>query len=214
MSRFDVKARHIGCLRIRDIDREEFKMKIETVGARLYVTGNSYDIKDRLRSIGCHWDGERKQWWIGKGKLSSLQSVVGNGSQAALTGEYIAPTPEELSDKPCIGKIEYKRRQYYVVGKSNSGKLFLTVLDCSMSFWAEESSCKWIKRYEAREERGSYGRSTGRYRHQTVGSIRRFVEQAKSADQAIARGEMPEGYCVDMEDGMVKRRSECDMPSN
>jgi hypothetical protein len=190
-------------------------MSIETVGSRLYVTGNTYSIKDRLKAIGCHWDAERKQWWIGKAKQAELSAIVSGVAAQATASGYVKPTAEELSDKPCTGKAEYKGKTYYVIGYSErTGKLHLTTLDCSIDFWASINDVNIVKRYEAREERGRYGRSTGQYRYQTVGGIRRFIEQSKQDQQVIKSGEIPAGYCVDMEDGMVKRRSECDMPSN
>lgn len=192
-------------------------MSILTVGSRLYVAGNTYAIKDQLKAIGCHWDADRKQWWIGKAKAAELAKIVdrnsGSTSQDSSSSGYVAPTADELSKKPCTGKVEYKGRTYYVVGESKTGKLLLTVLDCSISFWAEQSVCRWVKRYETRTQFQGYSRGNVEV-HQTVGSIRRFIEQSKRDDQELASGRIPAGYCVDLEDGCVKRRSECDMPAN
>lgn len=41
---------------------------IECVGQRVYFCGNTFAIKDKIKSIGGHWDGERKQWWVGSAK--------------------------------------------------------------------------------------------------------------------------------------------------
>lgn len=189
-------------------------MSIQAVGSRLYVTGNTYSIKDQLKSIGCHWDADRKQWWIGKAKQAELAKIVDGNSGSQSSGGYVAPTADELSEKPCSGQVEYKGRKYYVVGQSSkTGKLLLTVLDCSISFWAEGAECKWVKRYEARKRTYNYGRNRETV-HQTVGSIRRFIERSKREEKQLASGEIPAGYCLDLEDGMIKRRSECDMPAN
>ena len=186
-------------------------MGIQVVGSRLYVSGNTYPIKDQLKSIGCHWDGERRQWWVGKAKQSELESIVNSGgsvqAESSASG-YVEPTPEELGSKPCTAKVKYKGRMYFVVCESHSGKLLLTVLDCSMSFWALRTDCDLVKRYEPRQ---SYGRGVV---HQTVRSIRLFIEKSQRDQESIRSGKVPAGYCVDMEDGMLKRRSECDMPSN
>lgn len=192
-------------------------MSIQSVGARLYVTGNTYPIKDQLKALGCHWDADRKQWWIGKAKAAELQQIVdrNSGSAAVATTGYVAPTPAELAQKPCTGKVEYKGRTYYVVGESKTGKLLLTVLDCSISFWAAQSDCRWVKRYEARQQwDGRYRSGRTEMVHQTVGSIRKFIAQSRHDDAEIAAGKIPSGYCVDLEDGMVKRRSECDIPAD
>lgn len=160
------------------------QLTIQKVDRRLYVVGNSYPVKDQLKKIGCHWDSDRKQWWIGSGKETELQDIV-NAVSAAPSQQPAAPAKEDLSARECLGKVEYKGRTYYVIGQSEkTGKLWLTVLDCSIDFWAVESLCKWIKRYEAREEHGSYGRGTERYRRQTLGAIQRFLRDQKNPDTA------------------------------
>lgn len=189
-------------------------MSIESIGSRLYVTGNTYGIKDRLKAIGCHWDADRKQWWIGKAKQAELAAIVSTVAAQTTANGYVKPTADELSSKPCSGKVEYKGKTYYVVGQSDrTGKLHLTVLDCSIEFWADSSACNWVKRYQARTQFQGYSRGNVEVA-QTVGSIRRFIEQSRRDETAIKSGQIPAGYCVDLEDGCLKRRSECDMPSN
>lgn len=149
-------------------------LSIEKVGRRLYVVGNSFAVKDCLKKIGCKWDADRKQWWIGSGKQAELEGCIGSASK-----EYKEPTPQELEKRRCDGKVEYKGKTYYVVGKSPAkGKLWLTVLDCSINFWALESDCKWVKRY-------------GNEQHeQTVGSIRRFIDGKKRDEEAAKKAEV------------------------
>jgi hypothetical protein len=168
-------------------------MTIQAVGSRLYVAGNTFPIKDQLKSIGCHWDNDRKQWWIGKAKKSELEKIVSGSSQSS-SGDYVPPTADELAAKPCSGKVEYKGKTYYVVGQSKTGKLLLTVIDCSLSFWADSSDCRWVKRYEARERTYNYGRSRETV-HQTVGSIRRFIEKSKQNDADKKSGNAETKQC-------------------
>lgn len=176
----------------------------EKVGSRIYVCGNTFAIKSQLKDAGCHWDGDRKQWWIGAAKAASIASIVGQ-----LYGKTIEPAKSELADRPCTGKVEYKGRTYYVIGHSEkTAKLWLTVLDCSIDFWAAVSECKIIKRYESREDY-----RTGRTAHQTVGGIRRFIDKSKRDEATVKSGEMPDGWCIDLEDGCAKPRHQCDMPS-
>jgi hypothetical protein len=178
-------------------------MSIQVVGSRLYVVGNTYSIKDRLKSIGCHWDADRKQWWIGKAKEAQLSAIVSTvAAQTTATG-YVKPTPEQLAAKPCTGKAEYKGRTYYVVGYSErTGKLHLTVLDCSIEFWAAIADCKIVKRYEGRE---NY--RTGRTEHQTVGGIRRFIERQKN--EADAGGKPDEDTYLRDGEWLTKGCAEC-----
>jgi hypothetical protein len=173
----------------------------EVVGKRVYVTGNSYPVKDRLKAAGCHWDGDRRQWWIGLGKEAAIAAIVGG-----LNGTEV----KEDSSRAVYGKVRYKDRSYYVIGTSSREalRLRLTVLDGSLDFWVDESLCQWEKRYQAREYRG-------RTEHQTLGGIRRFIERAKQAERD---GEERCAECggfgdlvTDLEDGLRKHRRCCDI---
>lgn len=186
---------------------------IEKQGRRFYIKGNTYAIKDRLKSAGCKWDADSKCWYTGKKEIAD--KLAGTELPAAKSGGFTKPTTDDLSNRRCDGKVEYKGRTYYVVGRSQAkAKLWLTVLDCSIEFWAAEAECKWVKRYEAREERGNYGRVTGRMVYQSVGKIRDFIERSKRDEATVKSGGTPDGWCVDLEDGCLKPRNECDMPSN
>lgn len=178
----------------------------ETVGARVYVTGNTYAVKSDLKSAGCHWDGDRKQWWIGKAKLSAIESIV--------SGLASTPAPkEDISTKRIYAQVEYKGRRYYVIAEG-SDRCRLTVLDGSIDFWAVMADCNLIKEYPGRQvwdgRRGS-GTVT---RYTTLGSLRDFIAQRKSDEKTVASGEIPDGWCLDHEDGVIKPRHECDIPAN
>lgn len=153
-------------------------LTVEKTGRRWYFLGNTYSIKDQLKQEGCKWDPERKAWWTGK-----------QGVADKFSGD-IQPTEksedqkrEELSSKDCFGKVKYKGKLYYVIGRSGSGKLHLTVLDCSIDFWATEDSCVWEKRYAAKSHWGGYGRGQVE-QYQSVASIRRFIDRTKSESTA------------------------------
>lgn len=38
---------------------------VQRDGRRSYLTGDTLAVRGLLRSGGCHWDGDRKAWWIG-----------------------------------------------------------------------------------------------------------------------------------------------------
>lgn len=142
----------------------------EQIGRRIYVTGNTYEIKNKLKDIGCKFDPDRKQWWIGSSKKSEVEAVVNN-----LDGKEIK---EDLSKKEVYGKVQYKSKSgrvgtYYVIAQGK-GRLRLTNLDGSIDFWVDEAVCKWAKRYEAR-----YDSWQDRDVYQTLGGIKRFVEEIK-----------------------------------
>lgn len=48
----------------------------EKKGARVYVRGDSYRHKDKLRARGFHWDGEERAWWIGAAKWPEHEEKV------------------------------------------------------------------------------------------------------------------------------------------
>lgn len=157
-------------------------VSIEVVGARLYAVGNTYCIKGRLKATGCHWDATRKQWWIGKAKRAKLEEVINTVNSAGSAGvsvEYANATAEELGNKPCSGRVTYKGRQYFVVGRDyEKDKLHLTIMDCSISFWVDSSACDWFKRYYPIQqyrgpEQGLVDVSN------TVAKIRAFVESKR-----------------------------------
>lgn len=185
-------------------------LKIES--SRVYFEGNTYSVKDQIKDIGGNWDKDRRAWWVGKVKLAAAQKLI--ESLGSPDGGQVEPkateTPEDRSMKRCLGKVKYKDRTYFVIGASNkTNRMYLTTLDCKIAFWAHTDQCEWLRRYEE-----SHGDRYGKQTYPTVGSIRKFVERNKKEQETIKRGEIPAGYCVDMEDGMVKRRSECDMPSD
>lgn len=151
-------------------------ISMERVGARIYVTGNTWPVKGNLKAAGCHWDKDRKQWWIGAAKAEALAAVV-----AGLNGPAVEKKLSE--DTPVLGRVTYKNRSYYVVNEGRGGeKLHLASLDGSIDFWADASACEWTKRYEAREVWDGRPYS-GRYvtQRQTIGSLRRFSERNREA---------------------------------
>jgi hypothetical protein len=161
---------------------------------RVYVTGDTYPIKDRLKQAGCHWDSERSQWWIGVAKAGLIQQLV---KEANAPSQDSTPTPtsanrpkEDLDGARVHAKVEYKGRTYYQVAETKDGsRLRLVTLDGKVDFWADRSACKTIRTYPPREVRQGYSRYY-RTEYTTIGSIRRFVEQQK--DPATRRGECTE----------------------
>lgn len=145
------------------------KITTEKVGTRVYVTGNTYAVKSQLKSAGCHWDGHRKQWWIGATKASDISTIVSGLADSE-------PPKQSLADSRVYGKVEYKGRPYYVIAIGEQ-RHRLTVLDGSIDFWADMMKCTWTKRYEPTEYRG-------RVEYKTLGSIQRFVERQSNPDTA------------------------------
>jgi hypothetical protein len=185
------------------------EIKTEKVGARVYVSGNTYAIKDALKSAGCHWDGERRQWWIGAAKAEALKPILDGGAEAD------KPVPANTTDARVHARVEYKGRSYYVLAYTQDGqKAKLTSLDGQVQFWAATAECKTLKTYQSREVRRGYGRTQTEYT--TLGSIRSFVERERR------NREQGGGVCAecgksgdlvrDLEDGQMKHSHCCDIP--
>lgn len=172
----------------------------EKVGTRVYVTGNTFSVKDQLKDAGCHWDGERKQWWIGAVKAESISKIVSEIATAP-------PVKEDLSTLRLQGQVIYKSRKYYVIG-GNADRCRLTVLDASIDFWADRSDCEFVKTYQPREV---YGRTV----YTTLQSIRSYISQMKRVESGEVEGcaecGRPGQLVRDMEDGLYKHRHCCDM---
>ena len=171
-------------------------IELESCGKRVYVVGNSFPIKDRLKSAGCHWDGERRQWWIGANKRSEVERIVGSAS-----GDAVESATENADDIKVIGKARYKGRNYYVrwAGECRNGsyKARLVTLDAKIDFWANcarPGGCGFdgsgdvaviVKTYHPRER-------YGKVEHTTLGSLKRFIERKKEEDAA---GGKPDDDC-------------------
>ena len=58
---------------------------IEKTGRRYYFVGNTYPIKDALRSAGAKWDADRRAWYTGKAdvaeRFSGARAAGSDGSE-------------------------------------------------------------------------------------------------------------------------------------
>lgn len=179
-------------------------------GRRIYLAGNTFPIKDKIKSLGGHWDGDRRMWWLGIAKAEDAKTLCD-----AAPADDAPREPQKPDDIRLTGKGRYKGREYFAGSITRDGAKvrLLTLPDASgkfLDFWAPCSEVEQTKSYAPREH--TYrGHTTIRYT--TLGSIADFIKDRREADKQIAAGEIPAGYCVDLEDGMVKPIRECDMPS-
>lgn len=151
---------------------------ITTEGRRTYITGNTYAIKDQLRAIGAHWDGDRKAWWTSK-KEEAAQLVA--KLAAAPAPANAAPEVAAPYDGEVKGKAEYKGRKYYVrwngMTKKGTEAFRLVTLDGKIDFWADASACQWVKHYD---KKGAYGKIDEHYgQYPTLAGILRFIARDK-----------------------------------
>lgn len=177
------------------------------VGTRIYFVGNTYAIKDQIKSMRGHWDGDRKQWWVGTSKAKDAEALVDRVNGTATSTPDAPPAKEDADDIRLVGKAKYKGRTYYCrwVGETKDGeyKCRLVTLDQSVDFWAacarpHESHIDGsgdvagiVKTYSPREvwDGRRYSGKT-RTEYTTLGSIKRFIERQK--DPETRRGECTE----------------------
>jgi hypothetical protein len=180
---------------------------IDQQGRRYYLRGDTYPVKDQLRSAGCKWDPDAKAWYTGKREVA--EQIVGQFQAApAATGET-GEQPSSPGDRPApgddavvAGKAEYKGRTYYVAGKVERGrtayddrvravttrdgaKVLLYSRDGKIQFWAARDLAQVIKSYD---------------RPQTIGKLRRFAEEARVARAQGNEDGIPDGTRYECEE--------------
>jgi hypothetical protein len=158
-------------------------MSTTTEGRRVYVAGDTYAWRDRLRSAGCHWDGDRKQWWIGVGKVAAIAGIV---AQATSTTE----DPTSRSDTPdqnarVKARASYKGQNYYVLAETrDGGKRLLAARNGQFQFWAATGVTTIVKAYGRHDDR------THRTEYPTLGGLMAKAarwRQMSDAERAEAR---------------------------
>ena len=71
-------------------------VSIQTVDRRIYFVGNTFPLKDRIKAMGGHWDGERRQWWVGIVKMADAQALA----ESTLPTRVLAESVGLRSDAP------------------------------------------------------------------------------------------------------------------
>jgi hypothetical protein len=187
---------------------------LQTEARRIYFVGDTFAIKDKIKSLGGHWDGDRRAWWIGSGKTEEATQLIA-ACNAPASAVATSEKPKVSDDSKVVAKAKYKGRTYYVLwmGMTRSGteKARLTVLDGSIDFWADLSACEIVKRYQPREH--TYrGHATTQYT--TLGGIRRFIEEQREGERTgniCAECGKAGDLVRDLEDGAMKHRHCCDI---
>lgn len=191
---------------------------VEEVAQRIYLLGDTYPVKDRIKQLGGHWDGERKAWWVGKVKQADVASLV---TELASKPQTPAARMKESPDTIRLtGKGKYKGRTYYAgaVTKDGMKVRLLTLPDANgdyLDFWADCSQVEEVKRYQPREVwNGRRGGGTVT-QYTTLGSIADFIAKEKknkaNGGEVCAECGKSGGLVCDLEDGLMKHRHCCDI---
>lgn len=190
---------------------------IKSEGRRHYLLGDTFAIKDKLRNAGAKWDGDRRAWWTGKKEIAE-QFASGTIAQSPVT--EAAPAPERATDSltddsRIAGKATYKGKPYLLVweGETRRGRACkLAFADGSKVFWVEAADVQVTKRYQEREVRGNYGRSTGRTEQMTFGMLQRLRAKfararAEGNEDGVANGQRYE--CPECGEYAVRGQGSC-----
>lgn len=60
-------------------------------GRRSYLMGDTYAVREQIRSAGGHWDADRKAWWVGSAETAEqLAAKVAAAPQAAPAYQPVA----------------------------------------------------------------------------------------------------------------------------
>jgi len=154
---------------------------IETAGRRLYLRGDTYSVRDRIRAIGGHWDADAKAWWVGAGKRAEAEKLATEAAaEPATTAD--AERKGDGEDTVVAGRVTYRGQSYYVVGRTVRGrthwddtvaavqtrdgaKILVCSRDGATRSWVGRGEVEVLKRYD---------------RPQTIGSLRRFAADARA----------------------------------
>ena len=75
--------------------------RLDRVGSRIYLVDLPFEAKSKAKEIGCHWDGERRQWWIGTTKKDVAAKLVEQVNNTPTTQR--TPTPASARIAVTVG---------------------------------------------------------------------------------------------------------------
>jgi hypothetical protein len=117
---------------------------LQTEGRRVYLLGNTYPVKDRIKAGGGKYDPERKAWYVGVQRRELAAQLAGQAS-ATLEKEREKEREDGISLTANVirGRAEYKGKTYYILAHGHSrdtGAEYakLCSRDGKMVFWASK----------------------------------------------------------------------------
>lgn len=167
-------------------------MSLQVVGQRLYFSGNTFPIKDKIKALGAHWDADRKQWWVGAAKRAEAEALIATLATTPASPSGTSTNRTGDGDRTVVaGKATYKGRTAYIVGRVARGrthwddrvtpvttrdgaKILLASMDGSRTWWAPQGAAQIIKTYD---------------KPRTIAGLRRFAERLRNGDVETC------GYC-------------------
>lgn len=188
---------------------------LETREKRIYLVGLPFHSKDAAKqTLGAKWDGDAKQWWVGVAKRAAAEKFVAELNTGTVEHPDMTVKSGDTMSEPdsarVYAKVKYRGANWFVIAESHQQNRCRICRLSGVGIWVDMGECELVKTYTPREYRG-------RTEYTTLGSIRWFIDSQKRAE---ARGEEPCADCgkrghliEDLEDGLMKCRHCCDMPS-
>lgn len=126
------------------------ELTLQQDGARVYVLGQTYALRDALRAAGGHWDSARRAWWVGRAKRAEIEAVIAREATAATETER-APAADDRKpreDARVLARAAYKGKDYYVIAETRDGaRRLLAARDGAFQFWAAADLAPITKHY-------------------------------------------------------------------
>ena len=182
-------------------------IQIQKEGRRHYLIGNTFSIKDQIKSAGGHWDPDKRAWWVSK------PDVAAKFTQTSLDFGEAAPAPKEetvhLDSRVIRGRAMYEGKAYYLLAQGisqASGRPYakLCYRDGSKVFWAKDASQVVVQK--------TYEECT------SINALRAYAERAKERQAEHGCGcschgahycTCAKGFCSYHHDGCDRCGCEC-----
>jgi hypothetical protein len=160
---------------------------LQKEGRRVYLLGNTYPVKDQIKSGGGKWDAEKKAWYLGVQRKALAEELAGQAT-AGLQQRAQAERENGISTSACVikGRAQYEGKTYYIlaIGTTAEGKQYakLAFRDGSRVFWAKNADAVTVLR--------TYEEPT------SIDSLRAYAERMKSAKEEFGG----DGMCAECEE--------------
>jgi predicted transcriptional regulator with HTH domain len=62
----------------------DIRVWVEVKGSRIYVKGDTYQVRDTLKSIGCRWNPRRRVWFTDNGNVDQIVAKLEDAGATVL----------------------------------------------------------------------------------------------------------------------------------
>src|SRR5262249_36438862 len=88
--------------------------------SRIYLTGNTFPIREQIKNLGGHWDGERRAWWVGKGKREAIAALANSAVPQSTHDEMGERKSEAMADDTrLLARVRTERGAAYLLARTH-----------------------------------------------------------------------------------------------